>query len=451
MDIKFYKPTQFEKRNPLNNDSNSKKEDKDKKNNNNSNKSSNSNSSNNSSSNNSSNNSNKNQDKESTPEICPICGEVLDEKHKSNILSQEEYEQKKQEMIKNRGKLIDILNGDSEAQNIGENIKASIVKEFEFDNENIGYYKQAHHLISINDIFFNEQEFPNLARVAISCGYNINSVINGIFLPSISNNYRENWNVMDCYRVMEATKMQLHNGPHNYNTDSGEDNDRISALLNALQSFFIVKNIDYSTKVKDLVKKYLNRNEKLFTKCVLTEKDKMEIKKGLEELSTQVRNGLNKFKNDKKSCEYYVSKIANYYAFNDISGEISIIDIQNYENGMLNCAKYILKLNADNNISLIKGREYSGHFDKQFLKFSADTVFFIYNNQFILLTSNLSPKYPSAVIEEKTSIQTIENDRNNMFSLYNKLKNMISENSSEWGNQKNLTKQRLENIRGGNI
>ena len=476
MGIKFYTPTTFEEKNSISADSkDNSKQDQMKKDTGKSSSSSSSGKSFGSSTGNSSgsstvssagkdsrdnqnNNSDQNtqdnknnQTKDEVPEICPICGEVLDENHKTNILSQEEYEEKKQEMIKNRGKLIDILNSDNESQNIGENIKTAIVREFGFADENIGYYKQAHHLISINDIFFNEEEFPNLARIAISCGYNVNSVINGIFLPSISSNYLEDWGILDCYRVMGATKMQLHKGPHSYDANVQNDTDKLSNLLNALQSFFIVSNIDYSTKVKDLVKKYVNRNEKLFTKCFLTEKDKADIKNGLEDLSTQIRTGLNRFKTDKKSCEYYVSRVASYYAFNDISGEINIIDIKNYENGQINCSKYILKLNADSNISLVTDREYSGNFDKQFLKFAADTVFFIYENKLLALTENLSPKYPASIINEKISIENLENDRNSMFPLYNKLKDTISQNSTEWGNQKNLTKKRLDNMRGGNI
>ena len=394
----------------------------------------------------------KDKDKtEETPvKICPICGEKLDENHKTNIISQEEYESKKAEMIKNRGKLISILDSDTTSHNIGENIKNSIASEFQIPSGNISHCKQAHHLVSINDMFFNEAEFPNLAKIAISSGYDINSVINGIFLPAISANYLKDWTLRDCYRVMGACKMQLHNGPHNYDSSSGNDD-----LLSSILAFLPTRgpNIeDYSTAVKKEIDNFMGKNQKLFKKCYLTDEDKEQIKNGLNELSNKVRAELNKFNSSPKSCKYYISKIAKTYAFDDDMKTIKIIDVEEFNDGNLKCSAYKLNYSrADNLMSMNKGKEFSGSLDAKFLRFCSDVVFFLYRNRILFLTEKIDFNNASKAVYTDVSINAMERDANMIHKVHEKLDESLLENPQNLKNQVELYKKRLSNMKGDNI
>lgn len=340
--------------------------------------------------------------------LCPVCGELLDEQHKSNLITEEEFIKRKEELKKDgSSKLREELKKEPKNLEIENYIKEAMITEFEISNEEqYSNFNAAHHLISINDIFFKEEI---LARMAISCDYNINGLENGIYLPALlreKNSQKEIIKENVHYRIMECTGMQLHNLAHSYK------------ISKDLEEKYKLKN--YSTLVRNDVKDYFKEIE---LKCWLSEQEKKNIIDGLNKISMTIRNKLNMFKTEPKKCKYYVSEKAIRYAFSELEEEIKIIELKtslkNREN--IKVVKYILKADkTKGRISFTKENEYAGALDVKFLKFCEDIIFFIFENTLFLLEEKLEFNNYN-ILDKESKIEDIKSNKNKMFQLLDKI------------------------------
>lgn len=323
-------------------------------------------------------NSLKNEANKSNKKFCPKCGRYLDENHKTNLITEDEFNQLREKMDE-PDSYIKILDTDTINFQIGEEIKEKLKKEFHI-SEDIKNYKQGHHLISKKDIFFKNKD---LAIIALSAGYNINCIENGIVLPAISKTYIPDWNLEDKFRVMSSTKKQIHSGHHNFEMFLDSEVDSLTKE----ESRKIPKQ-NYSCLVTKEFQKTIKPFEE---KCFFTESDKEKIKTSLNNLSKNIKKDIEKFSTDPKSCKFYVSKAALQYAFflNEKTYKFIKINFFN-KNSEVSAEKYKITLDYDSNeILLQKEADYSGNYNINFLKFCEDITFFLYDNRFYFLVENL--------------------------------------------------------------
>ena len=331
---------------------------------------------------------------------CPRCGKLLDENHKTNLITKEEFAQLKEKMENvSYGELLDT---DTVCFQVGEEIKEKIKKEFHI-SEDITRYKQAHHLISRTDVFFNNKES---ALIALSAGYDVNFIENGIVLPSISNEYKPDWNLEDKFRVMSATKKQIHNGHHDFEISFVNEVEYLSK-----EELKKIPKDNYSILVTEKFRKTIKPFEE---KCFLTENDKEKIKLSLNELSQTIKSDIEKFSIDPKSCEFYVSRAALEYAFFLKEKTYKFIKINFFnKNDKIDAEKYKITLDYNfNEITLKKENSYNGNYNINFLKFCGDITFFLYNNKFYFLIEDLN--FNSTTPSETINFEEIFNENKNI-------------------------------------
>lgn len=338
---------------------------------------------------------NENKLENKKKKLCPICGKYLDENHKTNLITTEEFEKIK---AIPRQSYVKLLETNHSNFLIGEEIKKKIKEEFNIV-EDIVKYKEGHHLICRNDIFFNNEKE---AILALSSGYNIDCIENGIVLPTILNkNYEINWNTENKFRIMSSTKRQLHNGPHNMSY-SDEELKKIPKQ-------------NYKTLVNEEFRKVL---KKFKNKCFLSEQDKLEIKNLLNDLSIKIKKDIEKFEIDPKSCNYYVSKDAMKFAFLLTEKKYKFIKI-NFFKENINAKKYELIQDYNlNTLNLKEISEYEGKYNMDFLKFCADIVIFTYQNKLYFLKGNLDVNAIQPIDYEDYS-GIFSKDRNQIFKFLN--------------------------------
>lgn len=365
---------------------------------------------------------NSQEKKSNLKKSCPRCGKLLDENHKTNLITEEEFARLKEKMEKvSYGELLDT---NTACFQIGEEIKEKIKKEFHI-SEDIRNYKQAHHLISRTDVFFNNKES---AIIALSAGYDVNCIENGIVLPSISKEYKPDWNLEDKFRVMSATKKQIHNGHHDFETSFSNKVNSPTKQIHSdhynFETFFSneverltneeLKKIpkdNYSSLVSDMFEEEIEPFEK---KCFLTENDKEKIKLSLNELSQTIKNDIEKFSIDPKSCKFYVSRAALEYAFFLKEKTYKFIKISSFnKNDKIDAEKYKITLNYNfNEIILKKENSYNENYNINFLKFCGDIIFFLYNNKFYFLIENLN--FNLTTPSETINFEEIFNENKNI-------------------------------------
>lgn len=357
---------------------------------------------------------NSQEKKSNLKKSCPRCGKLLDENHKTNLITEEEFARLKEKMEKvGYGELLDT---NTACFQVGEEIKEKIKKEFHI-SEDIRNYKQAHHLISRTDVFFNNKES---AIIALSAGYDVNCIENGIVLPSISKEYKPDWNLEDKFRVMSATKKQIHNGHHDFETSFSNEVERLTN-----EELKKIPKDNYSSLVSDMFEEEIEPFEK---KCFLTENDKEKIKLSLNELSQTIKNDIKKFSIDPKSCKFYVSRAALEYAFFLKEKTYKFIKINSFnKSDKIDAEKYKITLNYNfNEIILKKENSYNENYSINFLKFCGDITFFLYNNKFYFLIENLN--FNLTTPSETINFEEIFNENKNIKHKFIKILEKYSKN-----------------------
>lgn len=247
---------------------------------------------------------------EETQETCIICGEILDEHHKCNIISREEFEAEIDKIKDEATKFPEILNKNEEHRQTAEFIEKALQEKFMI-TEPLKACKEAHHIISKSDIFANVKKDDTGARLALTAGYNINNPDNGIFLPSCFIEQNIDWNNRDeKFKVMDATKMQIHKGNHAYFVPTPDKLTDEEKRKYPKENYSEILTEEYKKMVSKIVNK-LRAEEK----CFLEEKEKQFIINSFNKFSLAVKRDIDKFKNDPKSCKFYVSDISIIYAY----------------------------------------------------------------------------------------------------------------------------------------
>lgn len=351
--------------------------------------------------------------KEERKKICPRCGRYLDENHKTNLISEDKFFQMKEEMEKiSYGKL---LENDKKSNEVGEEIKKKVKKEFHIEEELIGY-KQGHHLISRTDVFFNNKDS---AIIALSAGYDVNCIENGIVLPTDLKKYKADWNLEDKFRVMSSTKRQLHSGHHNFNLDldskvEGMTKDELKKIPKQ----------NYSSLASKEFRKSLKKFDE---KCFLSEEDKKEVKNILNRLSERMREDVEKFEEDPKSCSLYVSKAALKYAFLLKEKKYQFINLNSFTSDNIVGEKYEIVLDYNlNSITLQQIGKYEGRYDIKYLKFCGDIMMFLYKNKLYFLKDNLNINQVQPV-EDKEYREVLKKDKNKSFEFIKEIEKYSKE------------------------
>lgn len=369
------------------------------------------------------------KEEEVQKELCPICGKELKGEKQKEFKSQEEYKKIQSEMSEAQyNKIVAVTPQNSEIIcKIEENLK----KEFSLEGKLSGF-NQAHHLLSRNDIFFKYSDF---ARMAISAGYNINCVENGIILPTISNLYIKNWVEGDKYRVMKATGMQLHCGQHQYRI---EESNRLPKDI--LRRFPKRSYSDIVTeKFEELVKKYIPDNsyikivKNMVCSCSLSENDKKKIIEDLNKFSNDLREDLNKFKSNPQECELYVSTAAIEYAFGVFENIYEVIKIKEITDKIVEAVRFKIVENLKKgDIKIVESEEFCGKKDIKFIKFCRDIELFIFEGKLFYCYDDLE------FLQNKNSIEINFNE----YSLKKEEIKKISTFSNKMKNKSFLEKLR---------
>lgn len=344
--------------------------------------------------------------------LCPRCGKYLDENHKTNLITDEEFFRLKEEMEKiSYGKL---LESDRESNKIADHIKKRVKEEFYIEEEIIGY-KQAHHLISRTDVFFNNKDS---AIIALSAGYDVNCIENGIILPTDLRKYKQDWSLEDKFRVMSSTKRQLHSGHHNFNLDL---DSKVVGMTN--EELKKIPKQNYSSLASKEFRKVLKKFDE---RCFINLEEKKEIIDILNKLSLKIREDIEKFAIDPKSSNFYVSKAALQYAFSLAEKRYEFIKVDSFvdENNIL-AEKYQIKLDYKlNSIALQKISEYKGRYNIEYLKFCADNMIFLYKDNIYFLKEdlNITKLQP---IHVKSYSDILKNERNIVFEFVKEIERYL--------------------------
>ena len=366
---------------------------------------------------------------EERKKICPRCGRYLDENHKTNLIGEDEFFHLKEEMEKvSYGKL---LNGDEKSNKIGEEIKRKVKKEFHLEDE-ISGYKQGHHLISRTDVFFNNKDS---AIIALSAGYDVNCIENGIVLPTDLKKYKSDWDMEDKFRVMSSTKRQLHSGHHNFNLDLDSKVEGISK-----DELKKIPKQNYSTLASKEFRKSLKKFDE---KCFLTEEEKKEIKSILNRLSEKMREDVEKFKDDPKSCNLYVSKAALQYAFLLKEKRYRFINLNSFTSDNIVGEKYEIVLDYNlNSITLQQIGKYEDRYDIKYLKFCADIMMFLYKDKLYFLKDNLNINQVQPV-DDRDYKEVLKKDKNKSFEFIKEIEKYLEGREI---NIRELMRMRKKNI-----
>lgn len=339
-------------------------------------------------------------------DLCKICGKPLDENHKSNLIPEEEFEEiwkkKREESIS----YSQVLERDSKHLEVSKKIKESIKEEFYLQEEITGY-RQGHHIISRKDIFFNENN-KRLARIALSAGYDIDNLENGIILPTSLNRYKEDWRRDDKFRIMKATKMQLHSGHHNFDIELDSKVEMTSEQLRQIPKE------NYSVLVSDQVRKKIKKYE---NKCFLNEKEKEELICAFNQLSQSIKKDIEHFAYDKKGCHYYISRAALQYAFELKEERYKIIEVMTIKNPSNIIAKKYHLICNDSRIELKEKAEYNGLEDlnlNNFIKFCEDIEMFLYDGKLYLVEDKFILEDTNLI---QDNFQDFKIDKNKQYSL----------------------------------
>lgn len=353
----------------------------------------------------------KNENKKTDIEkkLCKNCGKKMDKNHKSNILSDEEFENKKNEMEKvaYAKHLEDNL---QKHLDISKKIEDKLREEFDIRDEMAGY-RQGHHLISRTDIFFNNSL---QAKIALSAGYEVNCMENGIILPSGTGIQGRN-SEEDKDRVMKSTKRQLHCGHHDFRI---EVNDRLSK-----EEYKKYPKQCYSTLVTN---KFLKKMEKYERKCYLDETEKKSIIKTLNALSKEINDDIEKFEIEPKNCKYYVSRAAISYAFDIKEERYDFIEmVSTFDDENIVAKKYSIVADKKN-IEILKKENYQGKLDIKFLKFCQDIVAFLHKEKLYLVEE----KMEFIKCSSENYVNLFDNNRDKKYTYKEEIRKLIEEKGS---------------------
>lgn len=254
---------------------------------------------------------------------------------------------------------------------------------------------QAHHIISIRQIF---AKFPELVKLAYFYGYDINSKENCIFLPSVFKNYEINeqqYKTAQAYEVMSVSGMQWHSGGHSYKISKDDFNNISDEKRNLLRCYEEV----VTEEVKKLIIPYYFRDKSC---CRYDKKDSSSKKAKAERfisrmnyVADKVYKKLDSFSEPKTSFPFFVSKLSMQYAYNaPRSGKFIYIE-EIGSNIVFTKYKYTKNKKDDNNIILSEKGEFKELNDLNSLIIFCENVkyFFVRSDLYNLPFKELSEVY----------------------------------------------------------
>lgn len=187
---------------------------------------------------------------------------------------------------------------------------------FKFKKDEFNTYSVAHHhIIPANQCF---KQYPEIVKLGNYYGYDINNAKNGICLPTMNQGYDGqdlDLKLEIAFEAMEKLGKQWHKGPHGYSSLTYKINQAIDELFIDCEP---IK--DYKTSVDEYLEQFRGRLESE-NKCRAEnyEKAKTEFCAAMDHISGKIANKLRKFETEpKKSHSFFVSKIALYYAYNEL-------------------------------------------------------------------------------------------------------------------------------------
>ena len=283
------------------------------------------------------------------------------------------------------------LRHNSSAKEIAYNEKCKLLK----DETQTDWGEQAHHIISIRQIF---AKFPELVKLANFYEYNINSEENCIYLPAVKKSYEikeQLYKTAKAYEVMNITGMQWHSGGHSYKI-SREDFNRISdEKRNLLRCYEDV----VTEEVKKFIIAYYFRDKSCCRYDTMDSKSKeikkQRFKRRMDYISDKIYKKLDSFSEPKTSFPFYVSKLSMQYAYN-VPKSGKIIYVEEKDSTIIYTKYHYTKhLKDSNNIILNEVGKFENVDDiKSLIVFCGNVkYFFVFNSSYKLPFEELSELY----------------------------------------------------------
>jgi len=328
--------------------------------------------------------------------FCHICNLPLNDNHNNRFL------ENKQDDINNDSNALreNMLKGDCVLSETNHNeicylnnaMKQVTGLIYNVDSE----ASVAHHLISGNQIF---KRYKEIVNIAFACGYDINCIENGIFLPTLTDKTKERLKFAQrkypaAFDVMAEVKRQWHVGGHSYDTSGinisfGDYVSEVSKLMDLLENNWLTQ-----------------------LSCENNKKQDQKVIDDLNSISKKIRNKIERFAKDSKGSDpFYVSRVALEFAYGSPESTLFIAyDIQeknkiwkyNYKSKSktftIEDYKEIEERDLSAFIKFSGGSRYFVSFDneknKSFLKFKAfiENKFFIKKNSHYSLTEMIDNK-----------------------------------------------------------
>lgn len=167
------------------------------------------------------------------------------------------------------------------------------------------YSAAHHHLIPVNQCFKGHE---SLVKLANYYGYDINSAVNGICLPSAADGYQKQSIERQreiAFRAMKELKLQWHVGPHQTSIPE-------AAAVRLARPFR-----SYKTEVDAILDQFINKNfRKTGCRAQSFERKAEKFRCDMDAVCERIRARLMKFSvNPRDHACIYVSKMSFYYAF----------------------------------------------------------------------------------------------------------------------------------------